>query len=51
MIPINYEYLKQNFEDVYDTVASGLETIIITREHGENVVLISESEYNNIFRN
>ena len=51
MIAINYTMARQNLKEYCDKTVNDFETIIITRERGENVVLLSESEYNNILEN
>jgi antitoxin YefM len=51
MIAINYTTARQNFKEYCDKTVNDFETIIITRERGENVVLISENEYNNMLEN
>ena len=51
MIAINYTTARQNFKEFCDKTVNDFETIIITRERGENVVLMSESEYNNMLEN
>ena len=51
MIAINYTTARQNLKEFCDKTVNDFETIIITRERGENVVLMSENEYNNILEN
>lgn len=51
MIAANYSNVRQNFKDYCDKATNDFETIIITREHGDNVVMMSEAEYNNILGN
>jgi antitoxin YefM len=51
MIATNYSIVRQNFKDYCDKTTKDFETIIITRERGENVVMLSESEYNNLLEN
>jgi antitoxin YefM len=51
MIATNYTNVRNNFKNYCDKTVNDFETIIITRERGENVVLMSESEYNNILEN
>ena len=51
MIALNYTHARQNLKEVCDTAVNDFETIIITRERGENVVLMSEAEYNNMQEN
>jgi antitoxin YefM len=51
MIARCYSDVRKNFKDYCDKVVDDFETIIITRERGENVVLISEAEYSNMLEN
>ncbi len=51
IIAINYTAARQNLKEFCDKTVEDFETIIITRERGENVVLMSESEYNNMLEN
>lgn len=51
MIAKSYSVVRQNFKDYCDKAANDFETIIVTRERGENVVMLSESEYNNLLEN
>lgn len=47
----NYSTVRNKFKDYCDKAAKDFETIIITRERGDNVVLMSEAEYNNLIEN
>jgi antitoxin YefM len=51
MIATNYTTARQNLKEFCDKTVYDYETVIITRERGENVVLMSESEYNNMLEN
>ena len=51
MIARSYFTVRQNFKDYCDKATNDFETIIITRERGDNVVMMSESEYNNLLEN
>jgi antitoxin YefM len=51
MIAVNYSTVRNNFKDYCEKASKDFEAIIVTRERGENVVLISESEYNNLLEN
>lgn len=51
MLARSYSTVRQNFKDYCDAATNNFETIIVTRERGENVVLMSESEYNNMLEN
>jgi antitoxin YefM len=51
VIAVNYSTARQNLKEFCDKAINDFETVIITRERGENVVLISEDEYNNMLEN
>lgn len=51
MIAASYSKVRQNFKEYCDKATNDFETIIITRERGENVVMLSEAEYNNLLEN
>lgn len=51
MLALPFSKVRANFKKVCDEVTEDFETIIITRERGENVVMMSESEYNNLLEN
>jgi len=51
MIARSYSAVRQNLKEYCDKAANDFETIIITREHGDNVVMLSEVEYNNLLEN
>jgi antitoxin YefM len=51
MIAISGSQVRSNFKDICDKVVEDVETIIVTRSRGENVVMISETEYNNMIEN
>lgn len=51
MIATSYSVVRQNFKDFCDKATNDFETIIITRERGDNVIMMSESEYNNLLEN
>lgn len=51
MIATSFSSVRQNFKKYCDKAAKDFETIIITRERGENVVMLSEAEYNNLLEN
>lgn len=51
MIATSYSAVRKNFKDYCDKATNNFETIIITRERGENVVMLSEAEYNNLMEN
>lgn len=51
MIATSYSDVRRNFKEYCDKLVNDFETIVITRKRGENVVMISESEYNNLMEN
>jgi antitoxin YefM len=51
MLAINFSTARENFKAFCDRVNDEIETVVITRKQGGNVVLISEAEYNNIQEN
>jgi len=51
MIAVNYSGARDNFKKYCDVAVQDFETIIVTRKNGENVVIMSEAEYNNLMEN
>jgi antitoxin YefM len=51
VLAVNYSTLRENLKKYCDVANQDLETIVVTRKSGGNVVLISESEYNNLLEN
>ena len=51
MIAANYSTVRENFKRYCDSAVQDFETIIVTRKQDENVVILSESEYNNLLEN
>jgi antitoxin YefM len=51
MIATNYSNVRQNFARYCNEAVRNFETVIVTRKRDENVVLMSEAEYNNIMEN
>lgn len=51
MKALNYSSLRSNLKQVLDTVVNDFETYVITRKNDENVVVMSEAEYNNLIEN
>ena len=47
----NYSEVRNNLKTYCDKATKDYETIIITRKNNENVVLMSEEEYNNLMEN
>lgn len=51
MIAIASSHVRSHFKEVCDKVVEDVESVIVTRSRGENIVMISEAEYNNIMEN
>ena len=51
MIAISSSQVRSHFKEVCDQVIEDVESIIVTRSRGENVVMMSEAEYNNMMEN
>ncbi|HCS73968.1 MAG TPA: prevent-host-death protein [Clostridiales bacterium] len=51
MIARSFSNVRQNFKYYCDRATENFEKIIITRERGDNVVMLSEAEYNNLMEN
>ena len=51
MIATSYSSVRKDLKKYCDKVIDDCETVIITRKDDENVVLMSEEEYNNLMKN
>lgn len=51
MIAISSSQVRSHFKEVCDQVINDVESVIVTRTRGENVVMMSEEEYNNMIEN
>ena len=51
MIAIAGSKVRSNFKEICDKVVEDIEAVIVTRSRGANVVMISETEYNNMMEN
>ena len=51
MIAVNFSALRDSLKKYCDKVYQDSETIIITRRNNENIVMMSESDYNNLMEN
>ncbi|MDR3364199.1 MAG: type II toxin-antitoxin system prevent-host-death family antitoxin [Clostridiales Family XIII bacterium] len=51
MLATNYTNVRQNLAHYCNEAVQNGETVIVTRKNDENVVLISEAEYNNLMEN
>lgn len=51
MIATNFSNVRNNFKEVCDQVVHDSDIAIITRKNDENVVLMSQAQYNNLMEN
>jgi antitoxin YefM len=51
MLAANYSTVRDEFKKYCDSATEDMETIIVTRKNGENVVMMSEDQYNNLMEN
>jgi antitoxin YefM len=51
VIAVNYTNARENFKKYCDAVVRDFETVIVTRKQDENVVIMSETAYNNLMEN
>ncbi len=51
MIAVAGSKVRSHFKEICDKVVEDVETVIVTRTRGKNVVLMSEDEYNNMMEN
>jgi antitoxin YefM len=51
MIARTYSDVRTNFKTYCDKAVNDFETIIVTRKENNNVVIMSEAEYNNLIEN
>lgn len=51
MLAINYSQFRENMKSNMDLITDDCETIIVTRKQNRNIVMISESAYNNFLEN
>ena len=51
MIETNFSNVRNNFKDVCDRVVRDSDIAIITRKNDENVVLMSQVQYDNLIEN
>lgn len=48
MNTLSYSQTRQNLKSVFDTVVNESEPIFVKRKNGENVVILSEADYNTL---
>lgn len=51
MIATNFSNVRNNFKEVCDRVVQDSDIAIITRKNDENVVLMSQAQYDNLMEN
>ena len=51
MIATNFSNVRNNFKEVCDRVVHDSDIAIITRKNDENVVLMSQAQYDNLMEN
>ncbi len=51
MIATNFSNVRNNFREVCDRVVQDSDIAIITRKNDENVVLMSQAQYDNLMEN
>lgn len=51
MIVTNFSTVRDNFKRVCDQVVQDADIAIITRKNNENVVLMSQAQYDNLMEN
>ena len=51
MIATNYSGLRENLKAYMDKVSDDYETVVVTRKENRNIIMISESAYNNMLEN
>lgn len=51
MIATNFSNVRNNFKEVCDRVVQDSDIAIITRKNNENVVLMSQAQYDNLIEN
>ena len=51
MLAINYSTLRNSMKKYFDIITDSIETIVVTRKSGNNIVMMSEETYNNLIEN
>lgn len=51
MIATNFSHVRNNFKEVCDRIVQDSDIAIITRKNDENVVLMSQAQYDNLMEN
>ena len=51
MLAINYSTLRNSMKKYFDIITDSIETVVVTRKNGNNLVMMSEDTYNNLIEN
>lgn len=51
MLAINYSTLRNSMKKYFDIITNSIETVVVTRKNGNNIVMMSEDTYNNLIEN
>lgn len=51
MLAVNYTQFRNEMKSNLDKVTDDFETVVVTRKENKNVVIISETAYNNMLEN
>ena len=51
MLAINYSTLRNSMKKYFDIITDSIETIVVTRKSGNNIVMMSVETYNNLIEN
>ena len=51
MLAINYSTLRNSMKKYFDIITDSIETIVVTRKSGNNIVMMREETYNNLIEN
>ena len=51
MLANNYSTLRNSMKKYFDIITDSIETIVVTRKSGNNIVMMSEETYNNLIEN
>lgn len=51
MLATNYTSLRENMKEYMDKITDECETMVITRKNNNNIIMLSESSYNNLLEN
>lgn len=51
MLAINYSALRNSMKKYFDIITDSIETVVVTRKNGNNIVMMSEDTYNNLIEN